>query len=121
MSTSLLSVQIHDEQDVVVARRRTRMVAAHLGFTAQDQTRLATAVSELSRNAFQYAGAGQVEFQVQPTQQLMVIVVSDHGPGITFLREILAGQYVSTTGMGVGLVGTRRLVDTFEEIGRAHV
>lgn len=114
MSTSLLSVQIHDEQDVVVARRRTRMVAAHLGFTAQDQTRLATAVSELSRNAFQYAGAGQVEFQVQPTQQLMVIVVSDHGPGITFLREILAGQYVSTTGMGVGLVGTRRLVDTFE-------
>ena len=114
MSLPLLSVRIHDEQDVVAARRQTRVVAAHLGFTPQDQTRLATAVSELSRNAFQYAGGGRVEFQVQPAQHHLVIVVSDHGPGITSLREILAGQYLSTTGMGVGLVGTRRLVDTFK-------
>lgn len=114
MTVPLLSVRIRDEQDVVFARRRTRLVAAHLGFSGQDQTRLATAVSELSRNAFQYAGGGRIDYQVQVATQQLVIVVSDQGPGITQLSDILSGRYVSTTGMGIGLIGTRRLADTFE-------
>ena len=64
MSQSILSLEIRMEQDVVLARQRARQVAGLLGFDVQDQTRLATAVSEIARNAFQYAGGGRVEFVV---------------------------------------------------------
>ncbi|GHF44398.1 signal transduction histidine kinase [Deinococcus metalli] len=114
MTVALLSVRLHTDQDVVVARRWTRMIAGHLGVPGQDQTRLATAVSELSRNAVQYAGGGQVDVQVQPAQRLLLITVSDHGPGIAALDDILAGRHVSSTGMGLGLAGARRMSDTFD-------
>ena len=76
---------------------------------------LATAASELARNAFRYASNGAVEFMVRGTSpQLFVISVSDSGPGIPNLSEILDGKYVSRTGLGMGIVGTRRLMDHFE-------
>ena len=60
----IMTVAIRYEQDVVLARQRTRQIAQYLGFDSQDQTRLATAVSELARNAFGYAGGGKVEFAI---------------------------------------------------------
>jgi signal transduction histidine kinase len=70
--------------------------------------------SELARNAFRYASNGAVEFLVRGTvSQLFVISVTDSGPGITNLPEILDGKYISRTGLGKGLIGTRRLMDHF--------
>lgn len=110
----LFKLEIHYEQDVVLARQRTRELAEQLGFDAQDQARLATAVSEIVRNAFQYANGGTVEFYVQGEPQAFLIRVQDQGQGIPQLAEILAGRYRSETGMGLGIVGTRRLMDSFE-------
>jgi signal transduction histidine kinase/DNA-binding response OmpR family regulator len=112
----ILKAEIRYEQDVVSARQRTRQIAALLGFDAQQQTRLATAVSEIARNAFQYAGGGQVEFSVegQTPPQILVIRISDRGRGIGELDRILSGEYSSKTGMGLGIVGARRLMDRFE-------
>jgi anti-sigma regulatory factor (Ser/Thr protein kinase) len=65
MSYSITTVTIEYEGDVVLARQRAREIAALLGFDNQDQTRVATAVSELARNAFNYAGRGRVEFDIE--------------------------------------------------------
>ena len=113
MAYPITSIAIHYEHDVVLARQRTRQIAIALGFDSQDQTRLATAVSELARNAFSYAGGGRVEFHIegQTPPQVLLIRVSDKGPGIGNLKEILDGRYHSRTGMGLGIVGARRLVD----------
>jgi signal transduction histidine kinase/CheY-like chemotaxis protein len=116
MSYSITHVTIEYEHDVVLARQRAREIAALLGFDNQDQTRVATAVSELARNAFVYAGGGRVEFEVEgrTVPQLFGIRISDRGPGIVNLKEILEGRYASPTGMGIGLIGARRLVDQCE-------
>jgi signal transduction histidine kinase/CheY-like chemotaxis protein len=112
--TILFAIEIRYEQDVVQARQRTRELAAQLGFEVQDQARLATAVSEIARNAFQYANGGTVEFYVSGNPQSFQIRIQDQGAGIPHLAEVLAGRYVSPTGMGMGIIGTRRLMDTFE-------
>jgi signal transduction histidine kinase len=111
--TGLLTLSLKYEQDVVTVRQRARQIAAGLGFDSQDQVRIATAVSEIARNAFSYAGGGKVEFHVQmhPTPQAMIIRIVDEGPGIANLEAVLAGSYRSRTGMGLGIVGARRLMD----------
>jgi signal transduction histidine kinase/CheY-like chemotaxis protein len=112
----ILSVAIQYEQDTVAARQRSRQIARLLGFDNQDQTRLSTAVSEITRNAYRYAGGGRVEFIVEgaTSPQLLIIRVSDRGPGIPNLEHILEGRYTSQTGMGLGILGARRLVDQFD-------
>ncbi|MGH7367004.1 MAG: ATP-binding protein [Candidatus Rokuibacteriota bacterium] len=118
MSLSLLSLFVRYEQDVVAVRQRARQVAARTGFDGQDQTRIATAVSEIARNAFMYAGGGKVEILVEGRHapQLLVVRVSDQGPGIRDLEAVLSGRYRSPTGMGVGMLGARRLVDHFDVV-----
>jgi signal transduction histidine kinase/DNA-binding response OmpR family regulator len=111
--TTLLTIEIHYEQDVVQARQRTRDLADQLGFEAQDQARLATAVSEIARNAFQYARGGTVEFSIEGNPQTLRVQVRDQGQGIPHLTDVLDGRYISATGMGVGITGSRRLVDFF--------
>lgn len=116
MTLPILTVAIHSEDDVVTARQRARQTAGLLGFDRQDQTRVATAVSEIARNAFAYAGGGRVEFRVDEKSDppLFLTCVIDHGPGIENVRQILAGQYRSSTGMGLGIIGAKRLMDLFE-------
>jgi signal transduction histidine kinase/FixJ family two-component response regulator len=113
MKWPILTVTIKYEHDVVAARRRARQIAGLLGFDPQDQSRIATAVSEIARNAFNYAKSGKVEFRVEDEaqQQALVIEVKDRGPGIADLESVLLGQYQSSTGMGLGIVGARRLMD----------
>jgi signal transduction histidine kinase len=117
---SVLRLDVRFEHDVVFARQRTRQIAARLGFDPQDQTRLATAVSELARNAYQYARGGSVEFAVErasasesAARDALVVRVVDQGPGIPHLDSVLQGAYVSATGMGLGILGARRLADRF--------
>jgi signal transduction histidine kinase/CheY-like chemotaxis protein len=115
MST-LLSVALGHETDVVLARQRAREIAALLEFDPQDQTRIATAVSEIARNAFRYAHGGKVVFRLEgdTPPQLLTVEVDDRGPGIADVDAVLEGHYRSTTGMGIGLAGTRRLMDRFD-------
>jgi signal transduction histidine kinase len=112
--TRLLTVQITRDEDVVLARQRARQVAHALGFDGQDQTRIATAVSELARNVARYAGRGAVEFALDIDDQALAITVSDSGPGIPHLESVLDGTYRSGTGMGVGITGARRIMDAFD-------
>jgi signal transduction histidine kinase/DNA-binding response OmpR family regulator len=115
MTIPILSVRLQYEHDVVAARQRTRQIAEALGFDSQQQTRLATAVSEIARNAVNYAGGGRIEFSLEgaTAPQVFAARVSDGGPGIAHLDEILSGRYRSGTGMGLGIIGAQRLMDRF--------
>jgi signal transduction histidine kinase/CheY-like chemotaxis protein len=116
MSTKLSTLAIRNEEDVVEARRQARDIAARLGFDPNDQTRLATAVSEVARNAFTYAGGGTAEFLIHSEGSqggAYEVRIMDTGPGITDLKKILGGTYRSKTGMGLGIIGAKRLMDEF--------
>lgn len=115
MLEPILDIALRTERDVVQARQRARELAALLGFDNQDQIRLATATSEIARNAFRYARNGNVQFSVHlESPQRVEIVITDSGPGISNLEDILDGRYRSGTGLGMGIIGTRRLMDEFE-------
>lgn len=118
---TLLSIDIRLEHDIVHVRQRARQIAQLLGFEAQDQTRIATAVSEIARNAYSYAQGGKAEFQLTVDgTSLLTIRVQDQGDGIADLKNILRGGYISSTGMGLGLLGAKRLMDGFEVITGAQ-
>lgn len=114
MNTLLLTSDISSESDVVLVRQRARQIAALLEFDAHEQTRISTAVSEIARNAFLYAWGGRAQFSLDGTPPGQLIIrVSDRGQGIADLPAILAGNYKSGTGMGLGLLGARKLMDSF--------
>ncbi len=108
---TLLRVEIRQERDVVLARHQAKLLANEFGFESQDQIRIATAVSEITRNALQHAGGGTVEFLVQelPTREL-IIQVHDQGPGIARVQDVLTG----ISGVGNGIVAARRVMDQLE-------
>jgi len=78
------------------------------------QIQVATAASELARNIVQYAGCGEMRITLLKSPKTGVeITAKDEGPGIAELEKILSGQYKSKTGMGLGLLGTKRMMDFF--------
>jgi signal transduction histidine kinase len=114
MNTLLFTSEIRTELDVVLVRQRARQIAALLELDPQEQTRISTAVSEIARNAFLYALGGRVQFSIEgASPENFVIRISDRGAGIPNLPDILAGNYKSLTGLGQGLIGAKRLMDTF--------
>jgi len=113
-------VDLRHDEAVVVARQRAGDLAELLGFDRRDQTRIATATSELARNAYRYARGGRV--LLARDGEALRIEVSDDGPGIPHLDDVLSGAYRSSTGLGQGLVGVHRLmddvhIDTSAEVG----
>jgi serine/threonine-protein kinase RsbT len=111
-----LKIRISDESSIVEARQRVRLLARSLGFGVVDQSRIATAVSELTRNVVRYATGGRGELVVRelhsPDKRKGVeIVVRDDGPGIADVNVALRDGYSSGRGMGLGLPGTKRLMD----------
>lgn len=115
MNWPLLTLEVRLESDVVLARQRARQIANLLGFAPLDQTRIATAVSEIARNAFQHAGGGRVEYQVMSGPPPgFLIRVRERGPGIKDLQAILDVWYDSPHGLGLGIIGAKRLMDRFE-------
>lgn len=110
----IVTAMVRQSKDWIGARQRAQIISRSLGFTSQDQTRIATAVSEIARNAFEYAGGGRVEFiaEMDPHPALLVRI-SDQGPGIADLDLILSGRYRSPNGLGIGITGSRRLMDDF--------
>lgn len=116
MAGTILTLAIASERDILAARQRARQIARLLEFEPQDQTRISTAVSEIARNAFNYAGGGRVEYSIEgyTSPQLFIIRIKDKGPGVRDLENILEGRYRSSTGMGMGILGARRLMDQFQ-------
>src|SRR5436190_23264356 len=114
-------IPIGREDDIVFARQRAREVARRLGFGMVDQSRIATAVSELTRNIVRYATGGRGEVTIRtlsPARQGgstgIEIVAMDQGPGIPDVQLALQDGFSSGSGMGLGLPGARRLMDEME-------
>lgn len=111
-----LTVKLRSQEDVVILRQRVREQAVGLRFSLLDQTKIVTAASELGRNAVIYGGGG--EATIEPSHDGsrigLVLTVVDQGPGIPNVDEAMRAGFSTGTGLGLGLSGTRRLVDEFE-------
>lgn len=109
-------VRIVNEWDIVAARQLGRNVAKELGFGTVDQARITTAISELARNIYLYAGTGKVCIEkVQDNgRQGLNIIAQDDGPGILDIRRVMEDGYTTSGGLGAGLPGVKRLMDTFD-------
>jgi len=110
------SLPVRTEQDVVLARQEVRKLAVASGLRLVDQTKLVTAASELARNAVIYGGGGQMEWEIlhDGLRKGVRLLFADQGPGIADVGQALTDGWTSGTGMGLGLSGSRRLVDEFE-------
>ena len=109
------AVEIKAESDIVAARQAGRDLARELGFGSADQTRLATAISELARNVIQYAGTG-VCTVTNASDESMIrvrVVVEDNGPGIPDIEKVMEQGFSTSNGLGAGLPGAKRLVQEF--------
>lgn len=109
-----LTVEITEEYDIVTARTHSRTLCEGLGLGLSEQVKITTVVSELARNIVHYVGTGRIELEVIETPRRGVeIRAIDQGVGIPNIGQVLSGHYKSATGMGVGLLGTQRLMDEF--------
>ena len=108
-------VELNDEGDIVAARRAGRQMARDMGFGMANQTRLATAISELTRNAIEYADGGIciITDKSDQTQIRLLVTVEDHGPGIPSIEDAMKDGFSTGRGLGAGLPGTKRLVQEF--------
>jgi serine/threonine-protein kinase RsbT len=105
-------IDLTSESDIVKARGLGRDRCRAIGFTGAVQIKVATAISELARNVMQYAGEGRVTINtIAGGRTGIEVIVQDEGPGIEDLDRILAGDFSSKSGMGIGIVGTRNLMD----------
>lgn len=116
------SVDINTEWDIVAARQLGRNEAKKSGFGTVDQARITTAISELARNIYLYAGKGKIEIESLSIDGLsgITIIASDEGPGISDIRVVMEDGFTTSGGLGAGMPGVRRLMDEFKietEIG----
>jgi serine/threonine-protein kinase RsbT len=112
---------IKADSDIVATRQHGRQLAEQLGFSSSDQVLIATAISEIARNIVQYAGQGQVSCRVvsQGRRRGLVIVARDEGPGIADVAQAMEDGYTTGKGLGMGLPGSRRLMDEFDVVSAA--
>jgi signal transduction histidine kinase len=118
-TTRLGDIYVRREADIVKVRERVRRLAREMGFDPTTQIKITTAVSELTRNIYEYARAGAITLSLATrgaTAAGLQVTARDDGPGIdeAKLRSIIRGTYRSASGLGVGLIGTRRLMDEFD-------
>ena len=110
------TVEIVTEWDIVAARQLGRNEAKAIGFGAVDQARITTAISELARNIYLYARAGEVTIERISNEEKvgLRIIAADKGPGISNLRKVMEDGYSTSGGLGAGLPGVKRLMDTMD-------
>jgi serine/threonine-protein kinase RsbT len=115
-SSSSKSIDLRSSHDVVRARQAVRAAAAGLGFSLVDQTKIVTAASELARNAVEHGGGGtcRLETLVEDQRRGLRLTFEDRGPGIPDLPLALTDGYSTGSGLGLGLSGSRRLVNDFD-------
>jgi serine/threonine-protein kinase RsbT len=105
---------IRSSEDIVVVRTAVRQAAIHLKFGIVDQTKLVTAASELARNTLSYGGGGSATIELLDHPKTGIrLCFEDSGPGIVNIELALTDGWSSGAGMGLGLTGSRRLVDDF--------
>jgi len=111
-----VSVAIEREADIVSARQKGRELASALGFSSTDQTIIALAISEITRNIISYARRGDVTMsRVENSGRRGIrIVARDQGPGIADIELAMRDGYSSARSLGVGLPGTKRVMDEFD-------
>jgi len=113
------SVPIKSEPDVVAVRRRVREVSAQLGLSLVDQTKIITAASELARNTIIYGGGGTMQVQTLNGPRVgLRLTFEDHGPGIPDVALALRDGFTTGSGLGLGLGGSKRLVNEFDIVSR---
>ncbi len=98
--------------DVVRARRSGLGIALGMGFHQAEANKVAVVISELGRNIELYAGEGTITVTIYDRR--IEVVAEDHGPGIPDVERVLAGGYTTSQGMGLGVSGSKRLMDEFE-------
>lgn len=115
MGATETQVTIKGYGDIVNARQTGRALARELGFGLADQTRLATAISELTTNALRYAGSGVCTIidRSDVSGNCIQVTVEDNGPGIPNIEQAMQQGFSTGGTLGAGLPGTRRLVDEF--------
>jgi serine/threonine-protein kinase RsbT len=112
-------VRVRSAREVLQVSDTARQTARRIGFSALDQTKIATAVSELARNILLYVGDGEVQVSVLTSPRRGIeIVAADTGKGIADVSLVMDADYQSRTGMGKGLKGTKRLMDHLEIVTR---
>ncbi len=108
-------VPIASDTDVVTARAEGRRLASELPFTSTDLTLIATAISEMARNIIVYAGEGEIVVGVrrEKGRDGLWVRAADEGPGIADVSRALTDSNSTGMGLGLGLPGTRRIMDEF--------
>jgi serine/threonine-protein kinase RsbT len=111
-----IRVPIASDADAVIARQRGREAAIRIGLSRSEATYVATAISEIARNITTHAGAGEIVIrEVNDAGRIgMVVIARDEGPGIPDVGAVLASDYASTAGLGLGLWGARQLMDEID-------
>jgi len=114
--TNEIRVPVNSDTDIVEARRLGRILASKLGFSSSDLAMIATAISELARNIVVYARGGEIILKLVEDQSRrgIVVIAADRGPGIVDVARALQVGYSTSGSLGLGLPGTRRLMDEFE-------
>ena len=111
-----IRLPISNEVDIVAARQQGRSLGAQLGFSSSELTLIATAISEIARNIVIYAKEGVITFSIIGSQPRLgvQIIAEDQGPGISDLSLAMEDGYSTNKSLGLGLPGSRRLMDEFE-------
>ena len=107
---------IQSETDIVLIRQAVRHRTAELGFSLVDQTKMITAASELARNSLQHGGGGTATLEVfhEVARRGIRVTFEDEGPGIPDIELAMTDGFTTSNGLGLGLGGSRRLVNEFE-------
>lgn len=113
-------MSIQSSADVVLVRQAVRKLAVELGFSLVDQTKIVTAASELARNTLDHGGGGTVQLEAlhQGIRAGVRLTFEDQGPGIPDTELALKDGFTTGGGLGMGLSGTKRLVNEFNIVSR---
>lgn len=112
----IVQMAIRSDADIIRVRQQARELAKELGFSASELTLIVTALSELARNIVEYARQGEIILSRvnQGGHQGLAIIARDSGPGIADIERAMQDGYSTGKGLGLGLPGTKRLMDEFE-------
>jgi serine/threonine-protein kinase RsbT len=118
-----IHVPINSDSDIVTARQQGRTMALEAGFGDTDLTVISTAISEVARNIVEHALSGEIILKVEQNsgRSGLVITARDDGPGIPDIALAMQDGYSTGKGLGLGLPGTRRLMDEFEIVSDPEI
>ncbi len=117
------TLPLRTDEDILLVRQTVRAWMVELAFNMVEQTMMVTATSELARNTVVYGGGGsaRLELLADSGRQGVQVTFEDQGPGIADIEQALKDGYTTGVGLGMGLGGSKRLVNDFDiwsEVGK---